>query len=130
MNNLELSNTRFIYQEVDSNFSNFIDAIEKVDTYIGEEKSLDFFHRQVVILFKSNKFLCGREVTGFPTNITENLAFIDIKGSSLELIDANKVVNSYAQLNDYLRSIQNGSEIIKLKLKNISRIEFTSFRIG
>jgi hypothetical protein len=110
---------------LEQSFSNYIEVMDCVNSYIENEKTLSFFDRVPTLYYSKDKALiCGQEIIGFPTNLSEKLKYKDFEVTDLNEFESDINFNNYNELIYFLDeqiSLRN-TEYIKVKLKNSSTL--------
>ena len=113
-----LGNSRLLYLEQDA--IDLAQAMGKIDSFIDSSVQIELSVEAILVYPKEGKFLVGREVTGYPTELPTGVKMLDIAGR--EVFEGR----SEAKENSYEEVLKKAKELSEAQGGRLYRLVFKS----
>lgn len=118
MKKTQLGNSRFLYIKQDIAQVDLSKASSTVDRYLSLSRQVEPVDKKLIVQIKGDQALIGREIAGYPTELSEGLAFKEQNSQEVfEMISPKKALN----FKDLLELVK---EIEEVELKKLHRFIF------
>jgi len=107
MNKVQLGNSRFLYTKQKYSEVDLSKASSVVDEYISLSRQVEAVDKKLVVQVSGDHVLIGREIAGYPTELSDGLYFVDQNFQEVfEMVSPKKSLN-FNDLLEFVAQLEN-----------------------